>query len=178
MDINALIEEALDSGFNHAAELRAETLRFLPEVREMCSADRCHSYNKNWVCPPACGTLEECSARASGFSHGIIVQSECELEDSFDFETMQALERRHQKNFEKLASRLRERYPGLLALGAGGCTFCEKCTYPDAPCRFPDRAISSMEANGLWVSEVCERNRIPYNYGPNHMAYTSCILIE
>ena len=35
-----------------------------------------------------------------------------------------------------------------------------------------------MEANGLWVSDVCEKNGVPYNYGPNKMAFTSCILVS
>ena len=178
MDINEVITQALEAGFSHAAELKTDTLKFLPEVREMCSADRCHNYNRSWTCPPACGTLEECSAKAASFTYGILVQSVGKLEDSFDYESMQKLEKQHKKNFEKLVLQLRKEFPGLLALGAGGCTICPKCAYPDAPCRFPDRAFTSMEASGLWVSDVCEKNGLSYNYGSDHMAYTSCILLK
>ncbi|KLU59793.1 hypothetical protein CEB3_c39270 [Peptococcaceae bacterium CEB3] len=178
MEIDALIEEALATGFSHAAKLKTDTLRFLPEVRDMCSADRCHNYNKCWTCPPACGTLEEFEAKAHQFQQGIIVQSVGRIEDSFDIESMQALEKQHSKNFEKLVLRLRSRSLNFLALGAGGCTICETCSYPDEPCRFPDRAVTSMEASGLWVSDVCEKNGVEYNYGPNRMAYTSCILVD
>ena len=31
------------------------------------------------------------------------------------------------------------------------CGICKTCTYPDAPCRFPDRARRSMEACGIDV---------------------------
>jgi predicted metal-binding protein len=176
--MQALISAAVEVGFTHAAPLKTNTLRFLPEVREMCNADRCHHYNTNWMCPPACGALEECAARAAGFKEGIIVQSVGDLEDSFDIEAMQRIEQEHKKRFQHLAAVLSAACSRILALGAGSCNLCEFCTYPDAPCRFPDKAISSMEANGLWVSDVCEKNGVPYNYGPNMMAFTSCILVS
>ena len=43
--------------------LRAEQLVFRPEVREMCRADRCRSYGRNWCCPPACPSLEDMARR-------------------------------------------------------------------------------------------------------------------
>ena len=176
--IQRLIGASMEAGFTHAAPLKTETLRFLPEVREMCRADRCHHYNTNWMCPPACGTLEECSANAVGFKEGIIVQSVGDVEDSFDIEAMQRIEHEHKKRFQDLAAVLGALYSRVLALGAGSCDLCESCTYPDASCRFPDKALSSMEANGLWVSDVCEKNGVPYNYGTNKMAFTSCILVN
>jgi predicted metal-binding protein len=91
---------------------------------------------------------------------------------------MQRIEQEHKKRFQDLAAMLGDSYPGILAPSAGSCNLCESCTYPGAPCRFPDKALSSMEANGLWVSEVCEKNGVPYNYGSNKMAFTSCILVS
>jgi predicted metal-binding protein len=176
METNELVKEALAAGFTVAAELKIDTLRFMPQVRDMCRADLCHSYNKNWSCPPACGTIEECEARALKYSSGIIVQSVGDLEDSFDFESMEALSHRHNECFAKLLGELRGRKADFLPFGAGACTICPQCSYPDKPCRFPDKAVTSMEASGLWVSDVCEKNRIPYNYGAGKMAYTSCIL--
>jgi predicted metal-binding protein len=65
----------------------------------------------------------------------------------------------------------------MLALGAGKCEICETCTFPDKPCRFPDRMETSMEASGLLVSKVCTDNGLEYNYGTNKMAFTSCFLV-
>ncbi len=144
----------------------------------MCSADRCSHYNKNWMCPPACGTLEECAARAAGFSEGVIVQTVGDIADSFDIETMQVIEHEHKKRFQTMVDGLRIVHRHVLALGAGACDLCDVCTYPNAPCRFPARSLSSMEANGLWVSDICEKNGVPYNYGPNRIAFTSCILVR
>ena len=58
-DLKALAKEC---GFDVAEDLDPKTLKFLPEVRDMCAADRCRHYNKSWACPPACGTLEEWQA--------------------------------------------------------------------------------------------------------------------
>jgi hypothetical protein len=35
-----------------------------------------------------------------------------------------------------------------------------------------------MEACGLWVSELCRRSGLDYNYGTNTITYTACILAD
>ena len=67
--------------------------------------------------------------------------------------------------------------PRPLPLSAGACTLCTACSCPDAPCRHPDRALVSMEAAGLMVSEACETAGLPYYHGPGTISYTSCILL-
>lgn len=173
-----IISLALDCGFSQAGEINMEKLEFLPEVREMCAADRCRLYGRRWTCPPACGTLEETAAQAARYHRGILVQSTAQLEDEFDVETMQALEKQQKARFSTLVERLRSIWPDCLPMAAGGCSLCETCTYPDAPCRFPEQAIPSMEAYGLFVSRVCEQSGMKYYYGPRTMTYTSCVLID
>ncbi|MDD4328072.1 MAG: DUF2284 domain-containing protein [Eubacteriales bacterium] len=176
--IDALIEEALKCGFTAAGELNVSALEFMPEVREMCSVDRCHQYGKNWRCPPACGSIEEAALRAKEYSFGLLVQTVGKMEDDFDYEAIQETSRRHDENFAALVRKVKARHPDMLPMGAGTCTLCEVCTYPDEPCRFPDEAISSMEAYGLWVSKVCELSGMPYNYGRQTVAFTSCYLLK
>ncbi|MDR0916678.1 MAG: DUF2284 domain-containing protein [Oscillospiraceae bacterium] len=178
MDIAKLTELAKDAGFTEVGTLDVATLQFLPEVRDMCAADKCHMYNHSWACPPACGTLDEMSARALKYSRGILVQTVAQLEDSFDFEGMGAAAEQHKQAFVKLHEVLREQYPDLFPMGSGGCTICPKCSYPDAPCRFPDRAIPSMEACGLLVSQVVSDNGMKYNHGRDTLAYTAAFLLE
>ncbi len=177
-DIEGIIKEALDAGFDNVVPLDCSTIRLLPEVRAMCEANKCGIYNKNWSCPPACGTLDECAERVSRFKHGIIVQTIGELEDEFDFEGIQATSKRFSDTFYKFTRILRNEYPNALALGAGGCKLCEKCTYPDAPCRAPERAISSMESYGMVVSDVCTSNNVPYYYGRGKQVFVGCYLID
>lgn len=176
-DMQELLRMAEAAGFSHAAPLDVATIELKPEVREMCAGGNCAQYAKRWSCPPGCGTLEECAARISGYHSGILVQSVGDIEDSMDFEGMMEVENAHRQRFAALQARLREEYPSLLALGAGCCTQCAECSYPDAPCRFPEKMVSSMEAYGMLVLEVCKRNGLNYYYGPNAIAYTSCFLL-
>ncbi len=178
IDIEKLEKMGREQGFSHVAYLDCTTLHPRPEVRDMCAANTCHAYGKYWSCPPGCGTLEECAQRLSGYAHGILVQTVGELEDELDGEAMMEAERLHREHFCTLEHLLRAEYPNMLALGSGGCGRCEACTYPDAPCRFPKEIFSSMEANGLVVSDVCQANHLSYYYGPCTIAYTSCFLLE
>lgn len=177
-DTAVLVQEALDEGFSQAGELNVSALVFMPEVRDMCSADRCHNYNKNWCCPPGCGSIEEAAERAAKYSYGLIVQTIGRMEDDFDYDAIKETSEKHKKNFASLVEKLRARYPDVLPMGAGTCCICEKCAYPDAPCRFPDKAIPSMEAYGLWVSKVCQLSGVPYNNGKLTVTYTSCYLLK
>lgn len=178
LDYEALIKLAKDCGFTTAGPLDAATLEFMPEVRDMCAADKCNMYNKSWACPPACGSLEDMKEKVSKYTAGLLVQTIGELEDSLDWEGIQATSEAQAKNFAALEDELSKLYPGMFAMGTGACTRCKKCTYPDEPCRFPDKLFSSMEACGLLVSKVCTDNGMPYNYGPNKLAYSACFLLE
>lgn len=174
MNYQELAALAEKTGFTSWGKLDPATIELKPEVRDMCAA--CGMYDKRWSCPPGCGSLEEISGKIRQYSQGILVQSTGDVEDSFDFEAMQEIEAAHKSRFAALHGELAERKIPHLALGAGCCTMCKECTYPDAPCRFPEKMMSSMEACGMVVLEVCQANDLPYYYGSQTMTYTSCIL--
>lgn len=177
MEMKEIIDMAKENGFSYVAELDAGTIALLDEVRAMCSANACGMYGKNWACPPACGELSECRERVSRFSRGIIVQTVGDMEDSMDFEAMMETEAEHKEHFYAVNELLKREYPDMLALGAGCCTICRKCAYPDEPCRFPEKRISSLEAYGIVVSDLCKKNNLAYYYGADKIAYTSCFLL-
>ena len=176
-NMDALIHMAEEVGFTHAAPLDPATIELKPEVREMCSNGTCSQYGKHWSCPPGCGELDACRERIARYRTGLLVQTVGELEDAFDAETMMETEANHKAHFQQVYAALRKEYPDMLALGAGCCKQCAACTYPDAPCRFPEKMVSSMEAYGMLVLEVCKKNGLQYYYGPNTLAYTSCFLL-
>ena len=178
MNTQELVQLALDFGFDFAGPLDVTTLEVMDDVRDACAKNTCGKYNASWACPPAFGDLDESRKMLEKYKTGIIVQSMQELEDSFDIEGLAELGERHGKNFKKLLKRLRQDYPGLLALGTGGCSTCKKCTYPDEPCRFPDQLTYSMEGFGLFVNKVCKDNGLEYNHGPDTMTYSACFFLE
>lgn len=177
MNYEQLAKIAEESGFSAWAPLDLSTIELKNEVRDMCAVNSCGQYGKRWSCPPGCGSLEECAERLKGYTYGILVQTYGDIEDGFDFEAMMEIEGEHKEHFMEMYAQLREKGENILAIGAGCCTACAKCTYPDEPCRFPDKQISSMEAYGMLVLEICKRNSLTYYYGPDKMAYTSCFLL-
>ena len=163
-------------GFTAAAPVNMSARPPLEEVRAMCEADRCGRYGRSWACPPGCGTLEHTRARIEMYSEGILVQSTAELADEFDYQGIMRLTEEHKRRFADFARQARLVYPDCLPLTAGTCTLCRTCTYPDRPCRYPNRRLSSMEAYGLFVSDVCTKSGLSYNYGPRTLTFTSCVL--
>ena len=172
------VKLALELGFSHAAKLTMQALTPMAQVRDMCSADRCQSFGRRWSCPPACGTLEQAAERMRSYSSGLLVQTVGRLQDDFDIEGIGQIQRLHKRQFETLVRYARREHASCLPLTAGACTRCIACTYPNRSCRFPDKMISSMEAYGLLVSDVCQKSGLAYYYGPKTIAYTSCILVR
>ena len=166
---------ARDVGFDHWGVFQVDALKFLPEVRAACEANKCGAYDKRWSCPPACGSLEECEEKAREYSWGVLLQTTGQMEDDFDVEAMFDADQLQKERFETFCAGLAEDEKHL-PLGAGSCGICEKCTYPDAPCRFPQRQHPSMEAFGLLVTDVCTAAGTAYYYGPKTITYTCCVL--
>lgn len=175
-------EEALalasEIGFTHSGIFLSEGLRFRQEVRDMCRADKCAKFGRQWTCPPACGSLEEISERAKQYSWGVLLQTTAYMEDAFDGETMmEAMEQQAERVVEYFRVVMQERKEDCLPMGSGGCPVnCTHCTYPDAPCRHPDKAFPSMEAYGLIVSDTCKLADLPYYYGKDTITFTACVL--
>ena len=122
MNIQELCALAREIGFDQAGQLDPSTIELKEEVREMCASGKCAMYDKRWSCPPGCGTLEECGERLKGYTHGILVQTYGDIEDSYDFEAMMEIEADHKEHFLEMYEQLREEADKVLAVGAGCCT--------------------------------------------------------
>lgn len=169
------IETALTIGFTEAVSLHVDTLSPREDVRAMCAEDKCGAYRKNWTCPPHCGSLEVCADRIHGFHRGILVQTVGQLEKNIDTKGYRRTEQLHMEYFHRLADMIRQVHPDALCLGSGGCRICGSCAWPEN-CRFPEKAYPSMEGYGLFVTQVCRDNGLPYHHGPRTVTYTACIL--
>ncbi len=162
-------------GFSAAAAFDPAILQVSQQVREMCQVDRCRAYGKNWTCPPYCGTLEECEKKIRSYRHGILVQTVGQLSKDIDSRGYRLAEQRHLESFRAFCQVLGRTYPQALCLGTGGCRLCKVCAFPES-CRFPEKATSSMEAYGLFVTQVCRDVGLPYHHGERTITYTACVL--
>ena len=107
-DLDALARE---NGFSRWGELNMDALVPLDAVREMCAADRCGQYGKNWACPPRCGSLARAEEEIRRCRSGVLVQTTGSLADEFDYQGMQRLARQHKKAFESFARQARLLHP-------------------------------------------------------------------
>lgn len=171
------IETAQKIGFDVVLPLDVATLQPRADVRSMCAADKCGAYGRNWTCPPHCGTLEECAAKTSGYSRGILLQTVEKLEKAIDTKGYRRAEERHLRQFYAFSEKIRNEHPDALCLGSGGCRVCQKCAFPE-PCRFPKKAHPSMEGYGLFVTQVCRDNGAAYYHGERTVTYTACVLFK
>ena len=174
-----VIEELIEKqGFDCAGTCDASELNVREEVRDMCAADKCHTYNASWACPPACGDIYDFERQMHEYKHCTVVQTVMQMEDEFDLEALMEAEQKQTERIYELIDAIDE--AGLsdqvMILSAGTCHLCSSCTFPDAPCRFPDKRLVSMEAAGLYVSEICTKAGIPYNHGKNTIAYSGCVI--
>ena len=167
--------EAIRPLVHELAVTETGRIPFSSEVVAACARNACGCYGKTWQCPPGVGTLEERRAICLSYDRAIVFTTKHDVEDSFDVEGWARARIAH----ERITDHVLELCPFAkrLAFSAEGCHLCERCTYPDAPCRFPNRARVSVEANGIFVVELARMCGIKYHNGANTVTYFSMLLI-
>jgi predicted metal-binding protein len=169
------MEKALAAGFTHAVWLEELKLKCEPRFREYCSPNGCRNHGSNWVCPPGCGSLEECAEKVSGYDRGILLQSVSETKP--DFNDYAGLSRKHNKRLRYFIESYYNEGMEILALTSGGCIFCETCAYPE-PCIKPDVRMNSLSAYGINVGKLCENAGLAYAFKQDIVYYTALLLIK
>ncbi len=166
---------AKNLGFSYAVSFDPAVLQAKEDVRAMCAQDKCRAYGKNWTCPPHCGSIADCEARMRRYRQGILLQTLGQLSKAIDSRGYRETEQRHLTAFSQFCDAIRSQYPDALCLGSGGCRVCKACAWPE-PCRFPEKAVSSMEGYGLFVTQVCRDCGAEYYHGEKTITYTACVL--
>lgn len=165
-------------GFFQYGMVETQKVRFAQEVRKMCEVNTCRQYGKTWACPPAIGTVEECKTRIQKYKNMFVFSGKYDLEDSFDYEGMVEGMHLFKESCRRLDNLLKEKGEAgnYLLLSNEGCDLCQKCTYPDSPCRFPDKAHGSLEGYGIFVNELAEQAGIKYINGANTVTYFGALI--
>lgn len=173
-----MIDAALALGADRANVIETKDIVLDRAFRDMCASNACGMYGKCYMCPPDVGEIEELMREVGAYDCALVYQTVTRLEDSFDFEGM--IEAK--KWSYPLAQGLREAFAarGLssaLHLGAGGCGVCEVCAKEEGtPCRFPEKAMPSLEAYGVNVSELAKTAGMKYSNGANTVTYFGAVL--
>ena len=168
------ILQAANGRIHQWAVVEVKDIEFSEEVVAACRANYCGNYNKSWMCPPHVGTLEELKSRYTAYRYAFVFTTRHEVEDSFDIEGMFAARLVHDEVEDLIRPCLPE---NARVLGAGGCNVCKQCAYPE-PCRFPEKAKSSVEACGINVVSLAKTAKINYTNGENTVTYFSVVFLN
>lgn len=180
-DIDKLSLLAKSLGAVHAAIIEVEAINFNEDYRKQCEQNACGSYNKNWMCPPAIGRINELKERTSKFKQGLLFQTVYQLKNSFDWEGMQQGTADHTQIFRNMLDNIKKSgiFREILPLNVGPCTYCGRCAILDGQeCRFPEEAVSSIEAYGMDVMALEKSCGMPYYNGKDTISCVSLILVN
>ena len=152
-----------------------EELVFTPRVRTVCEME-CAQYGKSWACPPGVATVEECRERCLSYPHGLLVVTMTEVEDIADINATLATRGDHEEITRRVHQMMLEQEVEVYVLSTESCAICQQCTYPDAPCRHPERMYPCVESHGILVTDLGERVGIPFQAGGNIVTWFSLLL--
>jgi predicted metal-binding protein len=130
------------------------------------------------MCPPDVGDIDTLMAEVKKYDYALVYQTVTVLEDSFDFEGMIAAKKRTYPISQSLRDVFFDmNISKVLHLGAGGCGVCEKCAKQTGePCRFPKKALPSLEAYGINVSALAKSAEMKYINGQDTVTYFGAVL--
>jgi len=179
--INAklIVRQIEEMGASRAAYVETKDIPFEKAFRSACEQNACGFYKRCWTCPPDAGSIESCMARVKVFPHAVLFQTISPLEDSYDIEGMHDAAVAHNRLTLKVQEAFRQIECASIVLGAGACGVCPTCTKPEGnPCRFPDLAVTSLEACGINVSELAKTCGLRYINGQNTVTYFGLLLYK
>lgn len=175
-----LVGKALIEGAYKAAVIDASKVELDMVFRALCESNACGMYGKCWMCPPDVGEIDELMARLRTFGRVLVYQTVGQLEDSYDIEGMGEAAKLHTALTLRLTDAITDLHlTEWLHLSKGGCQVCPVCAkVKGEPCRFPDRAIPSLEAYGVNVSKLAAAAGMKYVNGQNTVTYFGAIFFN
>jgi len=179
MSQDEIIKSAKEKGFQNASFIDASKILFDEGFRKNCEMNSCGNYGRNYACPPNAGEAGALIAKARKYRQALVFQSISPLEDSYDYEGMMDAQKKHAKAARSLWEEWKAELGPSLLLSAGECQICAKCGMIDGvPCRFPDKAVSSLEAYCIDVSQLAPVSHMKYINGTNTVTYFGAVLFD
>ena len=174
--MNNWVNAALSAGFSFAAEGDAALMDCEERVRAFCAKGSCPNYGESWICPPGCGSLEDCRAVLRARSRVLLLQSFYPDTAGWTGEDFARAALEHNRRSQRFAETVRETEPQAWMLTTGGCELCERCTFPDAPCRRPEKQRGSLSAFGVDVGRLCAALGVPYAFENGKLRLLACVV--
>ena len=144
--------------------ISTDALHFSERVRHVCETE-CPMYGTTWACPPGVGSVEDCRARCLAYPEALLLTTAAEVRDIADMDETLATRGAHEAVARQAEQLLRAEGLETYTLSTESCTRCKACTYPDAPCRFPDEMYPCVESHAIIVTDLAERFGIEFIRG-------------
>jgi len=158
------------------AFMETRELTFTERVRHVCR-EECPRYNTTWACPPAVGTVAECEAACLSYPEMLMISTVTEVSDIANIEETLDTRGDHEEITRQVADLMKAQGCELRVLSTESCAICETCSYPNGPCRHPDRMFPCVESQGILVTEVCEKYDMEFLNG-NIVTWISLLLFR
>ena len=139
-------------------------LTFSERVRRVCETE-CPMYGRTWACPPGVGSVEACRVRCLRYPEALLLTTAAEVRDIADMAETLATRREHEEITRRVENLLRAQGLETYVLSTEACTRCASCTYPDAPCRFPEELYPCTESHAIVVTDIAEKYGIEFISG-------------
>ncbi|MBQ8110066.1 MAG: DUF2284 domain-containing protein [Clostridia bacterium] len=157
------------------AFIRTEELVFSDRVRYICETE-CPMYNTTWACPPAVGSPQACRERVERFDEGLMIATITEVSDIANIQETLDTRAAHEEITRQVAALVKQQADETLTLSTEACAHCEHCTWPHAPCRFPERMFPCVESHCILVTDLAEKHNIDFLAAGNIVTWFSLIL--
>lgn len=180
MDLRKLTDAAVACGAAKATMIDQSQIVLSAEFRRICESNQCGGYGKCWMCPPYIGPVEELMAKVRSYPRALLYQTIYEIEDSYDIEGMFEAGANHAQVSQRLQTEMASIIgKPILHLTCGGCHLCPTCAKrSEEPCRFPDKALPSLEGYGVDVYNTTKDTPLKYINGQNTVTYFGMILFS
>lgn len=174
MDKSAVEAQLCALPLSQYAWVEPREIEISERIRHVCEHE-CSMYGKSWACPPAVGTVAQCREKILSYPGALVFTTLTEVEDIADLEATLATRAPHEELTRQVRDILLQFSPDVLTLSTEACAICAHCSYPDAPCRHPDRMFPCVESYGVIATALAEKAGIEF-YNGNLVTWFSLLL--
>lgn len=152
-------------------------LEFSGRIRWICE-NECPMYGKTWACPPGVGSVEECHGKCAEFNDCLLISTITEVADIGNMYETLATRPAHEEITGQVEQMLKEEGIVPYILSTEACAICDHCTYPESPCRHPNKMHPCVESHGINVLPLLEELGLPFQFGENVVTWISLLFFK
>lgn len=177
-NMQMICQMAEEKGFTAAIIAQSEMV-FVPEYRKFCEQNLCGSYNRNYGCPPYCGTPQQMEEKTKVYKHALVLQSTYHGINALDGPETKAMKKVHNQNSLELMRRCttEKLMENPMAIMAGPCSLCASCKMPEGkPCPMEMARFSCLSAYCIDVNKLATAAGMEISWASDQASFYSILM--